>query len=71
MQYPRCPFAVIETPAAQAAQAPTAYYLGGSGDASRPGTFYVNTSNLPQRQFYEAEALALHEAIPGHHTQVA
>lgn len=33
------------------------------------GKFYVNTSKLDSRPFYEAGALALHEAIPGHHTQ--
>ena len=44
-----------------------------TADASsaRPGTFYVNTSELPTRRTYECEALALHEAIPGHHTQAA
>ena len=66
---PRTPFAVIATPDAQAEAAPSAYYLGGAGDGSRPGTFFVNTSLLPDRPTYEAEALALHEAIPGHHTQ--
>ena len=66
---PRTPFAVVATPAAQAEAAPSAYYLGGAGDGSRPGTFFVNCSMLPDRPIYEAEALALHEAIPGHHTQ--
>jgi uncharacterized protein (DUF885 family) len=66
---PRTPFAVVPTPAAQADAAPSAYYLGGAGDGTRPGTFYVNCSSLVDRPFYEAEALALHEAIPGHHTQ--
>jgi len=68
---PRTPFEVVETPAAMAAQAPSAYYLGGAGDGSRPGTFFVNCSKLFEggRPFYEAEALCLHEAVPGHHTQ--
>eukprot|EP00614_Pseudopedinella_elastica_P004495 CAMPEP_0172602042 /NCGR_PEP_ID=MMETSP1068-20121228/22240_1 /TAXON_ID=35684 /ORGANISM="Pseudopedinella elastica, Strain CCMP716" /LENGTH=660 /DNA_ID=CAMNT_0013403277 /DNA_START=1 /DNA_END=1983 /DNA_ORIENTATION=+ len=66
---PRTPFAVVETPKAQAEAAPAAYYLGGAGDGTRPGTFFVNTSKLEERPFYEAEALALHEAVPGHHTQ--
>jgi uncharacterized protein (DUF885 family) len=70
---PRSPFQIVETPAAHAAMAPAAYYLAGSTDARapRPGTFYVNTSELPTRRIYECEALALHEAIPGHHTQGA
>ena len=68
---PRMPVSVTETPAAQAPMAPGAYYLSGSADPSapRPGTFYVNTSQLKTRRTYECEALALHEAIPGHHTQ--
>ena len=37
----------------QAAAAPAAYYLGGSGDGTRPGTFFVNTSNLSSRPTYE------------------
>lgn len=70
---PRMPVSVTETPAAQAPMAPAAYYLAGSADptAPRPGTFYVNTSELKTRRTYESEALALHEAIPGHHTQGA
>jgi uncharacterized protein (DUF885 family) len=67
------PFSITETPAAHAQSAPAAYYLAGSANAvsPRPGTFYVNTSALPTRRTYECEALALHEAIPGHHTQAA
>lgn len=71
---PRTPFQVTETPKAHASMAPAAYYLAGSSDPNgdaRPGTFYVNTSELPTRRLYECESLALHEAIPGHHTQAA
>lgn len=66
---PRSPFQIVETPEAHASMAPAAYYLAGGDD--RPGTFYVNTSELPTRRLYECESLALHEAIPGHHTQAA
>jgi uncharacterized protein (DUF885 family) len=70
---PRSPFEIKETPPAGASMAPAAYYLAGSPDPSqpRPGMFYVNTSELPTRRTYECEALSLHEAIPGHHTQAA
>jgi uncharacterized protein (DUF885 family) len=70
---PRMPFAITETPSAHAKTAPAAYYLAGSSDPKtpRPGIFYVNTSELETRRTYECEALALHEAIPGHHTQGA
>ena len=70
---PRSPFQITETPSAHASMAPAAYYLAGSMDSKqpRPGRFYVNTSNLATRRTYESEALALHEAIPGHHTQAS
>ena len=70
---PRSPFQIVETPSAHASMAPAAYYLAGSTDSKqpRPGMFYVNTSELPTRRTYECESLALHEAIPGHHTQAA
>ena len=70
---PRQPLEITETPAASANMAPAAYYLAGSTDAQmpRPGIFYVNTSELKSRRLYECEALALHEAIPGHHLQGA
>ena len=66
---PRTPFSIVETPSRQASQAPAAYYLAGAG--GRPGVFYVNTSEISTRRTFECEALALHEAIPGHHTQAA
>lgn len=70
---PRQPLEITETPTASAHMAPAAYYLAGSTDsnAPRPGKFYVNASKLASRRTYECEALALHEAIPGHHIQGA
>ncbi|HVI57561.1 MAG TPA: DUF885 family protein [Luteimonas sp.] len=46
-------------------------YMSPSEDGSRPGIFYVNTYDLPARKTWDAEDLFLHEAIPGHHFQLA
>jgi uncharacterized protein (DUF885 family) len=49
----------------------TAYYEPGSPQAGRPGYFYANTYDLKSRPKWEMEALSLHEAVPGHHLQIA
>lgn len=46
-------------------------YQGPSEDGTRPGIFYVNTYDLPSRKIWDAEDLYLHEAVPGHHFQIA
>ncbi|MBK6445255.1 MAG: DUF885 domain-containing protein [Bacteroidetes bacterium] len=48
-----------------------AFYEDPSADGARPGTYYINLYNMKDQPIYQAEALAYHEGIPGHHMQVA
>ena len=68
---PRLPYGVRAIPAETAAGNTTAYYQPGSPDAGIAGTYYVNTSKLDQRPLWELPALTAHEAVPGHHMQIA
>jgi prolyl oligopeptidase len=68
---PRLTYGVIPTPAFEAPTSTTAYYRSGSREAGRPGYFVANTYKLETRPKYEMEALAIHEAVPGHHLQVS
>ncbi|MCS7479892.1 DUF885 family protein [Umezawaea endophytica] len=64
----RCEVAAV--PEAEAPGAPTAYYSPTALDGSRPGTYYANTSRAQERYRYQSEAIAFHEAVPGHHFQI-
>ncbi len=68
---PRLTYGVKPIPEATEEGQTTAYYQGGSPNRGVSGTFAVNLSHLDQRPLYEAPTLALHEAVPGHHLQIA
>ena len=68
---PRLPYGVKAIPDYQATASPTAYYYSGNQKAGRSGYFMANTYKLESRPKYEMEALSIHEAVPGHHLQIA
>lgn len=68
---PKSPFEIRPVEAFRAQSMAGGQYYPPSEDGSRPGIFYVNTYDLPTRKTWDAEDLYLHEAIPGHHFQIA
>jgi len=68
---PRTPYGVLPVPSYAEKSQTTAYYQRGSVEAGRPGNFFANTYALDTRPRWEMEALTLHEAVPGHHLQLA
>jgi len=68
---PKAPFEIRPVEPFRAKSAAGGSYMTPSEDGSRPGIFYVNTYDLPTRKTWDAEDLYLHEAIPGHHFQLA
>ena len=68
---PKADFEIRPVEPFRAQSAAGGSYMRPSEDGTRPGVFYVNTYDLPTRQTWDAEDLFLHEAIPGHHFQIA
>ncbi len=68
---PKAPVKVEAVPAHEEEGMPGAYYSGPSYDGKRPGIFYANLRNLAEMPNFGMETLAIHEAEPGHHFQIA
>jgi uncharacterized protein (DUF885 family) len=68
---PRAACRVLAVEEYKERDAPLAYYYPPSEDGSRPGTYYVNTFDLPSRAYWRYAAFTYHESVPGHHFQIA
>jgi uncharacterized protein (DUF885 family) len=68
---PRTPCVVKAIEPYEERDSTIAYYQPAATDGTRPGTYYVNTFEPQTRPRFEAEVLAFHESIPGHHIQIA
>jgi uncharacterized protein (DUF885 family) len=68
---PKAACVVEPVPEADAPVASNAYYMPPAPDGSRPGTYFANTYQAETRDRFTAENIAFHEAVPGHHFQIA
>ncbi len=68
---PRVPYTVQPVPDHIAPKYTSGRYVGSPEGSTQPGIYWVNTYMLESRPLYNLEALTLHEAVPGHHLQIA
>jgi len=68
---PRLPYTVQPVPDHLAPKYTAGRYVESPAGSTRPGIYWVNTYQPETRPLYNLEALTLHEAVPGHHLQIA
>jgi len=68
---PKAPVEVVRVPTFIEQGAPGGYYNRPALDGSRPGRFYANLYDIKATPKYGMRALTYHEAVPGHHYQIA
>ncbi|MEM9692154.1 MAG: DUF885 domain-containing protein [Myxococcota bacterium] len=68
---PKAPCVVQRVPAFEAPYTSIAYYRPPHADGSKPGEYFINVLDPTSRPRFEARVLAVHEAVPGHHLQIA
>jgi uncharacterized protein (DUF885 family) len=68
---PRAPLEVRAVEEFQEAEAPPAFYAPPAPDGSRGGIFFINTYQPESRPVHRIAAATFHEAVPGHHFQIA
>ena len=68
---PKANCRVKEIEAYRAADMALAFYMPPSADGTRPGTYYINTHDIPGKALHQIASVTYHEANPGHHFQIA
>jgi len=68
---PKAPLIVKRVEPYREKSAPPAFYNPPSPDGSRPGIFYANLADMREMATWQSDAIVYHEAIPGHHMQIA
>jgi len=70
-QLPKAPLEIRRVPKAIEAGAPGGYYNSPTLDGSRPGIYWINLRDSAEQPRFTLPTLTYHEAIPGHHLQLA